>query len=254
MRDTSKKGISAAALAAVLPLALAGCGSASDAGASDHTLTVFAAASLTDTFQTIGAAFEKAHPGTRVKFSFGGSSDLVQQIENGAPADVIASADQATMDRLSAAENGVEFASNSLEIAVPPGNPAKVSGLADLARKDVKTVVCAAPVPCGSATALLEQKAGVRIEPVSEEQSVTDVLGKVESGEADAGIVYVTDVKGAGAKVVGVPIPASTNVTNTDVISVVGSTTQQRLAEQFVDYVATGPGQQVLADAGFAKP
>jgi molybdate transport system substrate-binding protein len=245
----------AAALSAVLPLALAGCGSGGgSASAADHTLTVFAAASLSDTFQTIGADFEKAHPGTTVKLSFGGSSDLVEQIENGAPADVFASADQATMDKLSAAENGVDFAKNSLEIAVPPDNPAKVATLADLDKKGVTTVVCAAPVPCGTATAQLEQKSGVTLAPVSEEQSVTDVLGKVESGEADAGIVYVTDVKGAGNKVTGVPIPASDNVVNTDVISVVGTTTKQKLAEQFVDYVASGPGKEVLADAGFAKP
>jgi len=146
------------------------------------------------------------------------------------------------------------FASNTLEIATPPDNPAGVAGLADLAKPGVKTVVCAAPVPCGAATAKLEQAAGITIKPVSEEQSVTDVLGKVESGEADAGIVYVTDVKAAGTKVHGVPIPEAAKVVNTYPIAAVTGSKASALAEQFVQYVAHGPGQQVLRDAGFARP
>ena len=251
-----KRTALAAALAAVLPLAA--CGSSGDkasGGSGSKTLTVFAAASLTNSFNTIGATFEKAHPGVTVKFSYGGSSDLVTQIQNGAPADVFASADEPNMDKLGdTAVDRVDFASNTLEIATPPDNPAKITGLADLAKPNVKVVVCAAPVPCGSATQKLEQVAGVTLKPVSEEQSVTDVLGKVESGEADAGIVYVTDVKGAGDKVAGVTMSEAGQVVNTYPIAAVKDSKNADLAKEFVDYVATGAGQQTLADAGFAKP
>lgn len=260
----------AAALAAMLPL-LVGCGTGTSTTASTNsgasgsggsggegkaqTLTVFAAASLTSAFQTIGDRFEKAHPGVTVRFSFGGSSDLVEQIQNGAPADVFASADEPNMDKLAgSALDRADFATNTLEIATPPDNPARVTGLADLAAPGVKVVLCAAPVPCGAAAVKLEQAAGVTLRPVSEEQSVTDVLGKVESGEADAGIVYVTDVKAAGAKVHGVPVPEAAKVVNTYPIAAVKGSKAPSLAEQFVQYVATGPGQQVLADAGFARP
>jgi len=247
----------AAALTAVLPLAA--CGSSSNSGGTksggDTTLTVFAAASLTQTFNTIGKEFEKAHPGVTVKFSYGGSSDLVEQIQNGAPADVFASADEPNMDKLGSDATGrVDFASNTLEIAVPPDNPAGITNVGSLTRPGVKTVVCAAPVPCGSAEQQMEKKAGLTLKPVSEEQSVTDVLGKVESGEADAGIVYVTDVKGAGSKVKGVPIDKADQVVNTYPIASLKDSKNATVAKEFVDFVATGAGQQTLADDGFAKP
>jgi molybdate transport system substrate-binding protein len=265
MNQLLKRTAFAAALAAVLPLAA--CGSddnasadsggsgGSGSGSGSTTLTVFAAASLTNSFDTLGKEFEKEHDGVTVKFSYGGSSDLVTQIQNGAPADVFASADEPNMDKLGdAAVDRTDFASNTLEIAVPPDNPAQITNLGGLTRPGVKVVVCAAPVPCGSATQKLEQVAGVTLKPVSEEQSVTDVLGKVESGEADAGIVYVTDVKGAGDKVKGVTISEAGQVVNTYPIAALKDAKNAELAKEFVDFVATGAGQQTLADAGFAKP
>jgi len=239
-----------ALLLALLPTAA--CGSRAAKG---QTLTVFAAASLTDTFTELGKEFEAEHDGVTVRFSFGGSADLVSQIQGGAPADVLASADTTTMGKLGdTAEFPQDFASNTLEIAVPPGNPAGISDLADLAKPGLKLVVCAAEVPCGAATQQVATAAHLSLEPVSEEQSVTDVLGKVESGEADAGLVYVTDVKGAGDKVEGVPFEESTSAVNTYPIATLADAKHQLLAKEFVDFVLGGRGQQVLAAAGFAKP
>ena len=239
--------------------ALTGCGSSVDGGSgSKTTLTVFAAASLTSTFQQIGDRFEDAHPGVRVRFSFGGSSDLVSQIQQGAPADVFASADTANMDLLTKAglQAGAPttFAKNTLEIATPPGNPAHIASFADLARPGAKVVVCAPEVPCGAAAATMETLTGVSLKPVSEEQSVTDVLGKVSSGEADAGIVYVTDVAAAGDKVHGVPFPESGRVVNAYPIAALKDSKHTGLAQEFIDMVTGQTGQAILADAGFAKP
>lgn len=242
---------------ALATLPLAACGSDEGSGGSDdkETLTVFAAASLTDTFTELGKEFEAAHDGVTVKLSFGGSSDLVAQIQSGAPADVFASADEANMDKLGDDATDVhDFASNTLEIAVPPGNPAGIASFADLAKPGVKTVICAPEVPCGAATQTAAKAAGVTLKPVSEEQSVTDVLGKVTSGEADAGVVYVTDVKAAGDKVEGVTFPESASAVNTYPIAEVAGTEHEKLAGEFIDFVLSDTGQQVLADAGFAKP
>ena len=206
-----KRVLAWVAAAAGLMLIATSCGTSTPTSSQSapstptQTLIVFAAASLKSTFTSIGDAFEAAHPGTTVTFSFAGSSDLVTQIQGGAPVDVFASADTKNMDKLTKDNlvdgTPVNFASNTLEIAVPPDNPAKVDSLQDLANPDVKVVVCAPEVPCGSATQTVEKASGVDILPVSEESSVTDVLNKVISGEADAGMVYVTDVKGAGDKV-----------------------------------------------------
>jgi molybdate transport system substrate-binding protein len=221
-------------------------------------ITVFAAASLKATFTEIGAEFEKAHPGTKVTFSFAGSSDLVAQIQQGAPADVFASADTKNMDKATGdsltAGTPVNFASNTLEIAVPPGNPAKITSLADLAKSGVKVVLCAPAVPCGSAAAKVETAAKIDITPVSEEQSVTDVLGKVTAGEADAGLVYVTDVKGAGNKVEGVEFTESSAAVNTYPIATLKASKNAALAHAFLKAVTGEPGQGILATAGFAKP
>jgi molybdate transport system substrate-binding protein len=259
-----------AALALVAASALAGCSSPSStqpltASASPAastapagSITVFAAASLQATFTELGKDFEAANPGTTVAFSFAGSSDLVTQITGGAPADVFASADTKNMDKLTAAKlvsgEPMNFATNVLEIAVPPGNPAKVKSFADLGNASVKTVICAAPVPCGAATAMVEKATGVTIPAVSEEQSVTDVLGKVSSGEADAGVVYVTDVLGAGSKVEGVPFDESSEAANTYPIAAVSGGKSAELSQAFIDYVTGADGQQVLQDAGFGTP
>jgi molybdate transport system substrate-binding protein len=250
---------------------LAGCGvepstpagvastSAPAAGsASGEALTVFAAASLKGTFTTLGQQFEAAHPGTKVTFSFAGSSDLVTQLQQGAPADVFASADTANMAKATAdnlvAGTPVNFATNTLEIAVPPDNPAKITSFADLTRSGVKVVVCAAQVPCGAAAAKIEKATNTVIKPVSEENAVTDVLGKVESGEADAGLVYVTDVQGAADKVKGIAFEESRQAVNTYPIAALTASKNADLAGQFVQLVTGTEGQQVLADAGFAKP
>ncbi len=240
---------------------LSACGSgdnSSSSSADSTTLTVYAASSLTSAFTQIGKDFESSHSGVTVKFSFAGSSDLVAQIQQGAPADVFASADTANMDK-AASDNLVEgtpvnFASNTLEIAVPPDNPAAISSFADLAKPDVKLVICAAEVPCGAAAQQVAKVAHETLSPVSEEQSVTDVLGKVESGEADAGLVYVTDVLAAGDKVTGVTFPESTQVVNTYPIATLSGSQSQDIAKEFVDQVAGADGQKVLSDFGFAKP
>ncbi|MFC8502310.1 molybdate ABC transporter substrate-binding protein [Pedococcus sp. NPDC057267] len=233
-------------------------GAASSGGRLSGTLTVFAAASLKKPFTQIGAQFEKAHPGTRVTFSFAGSSDLVAQIQQGAPADVFASADERNMAKATAdsltAGTPVAFATNTLEIAVPPGNPGRVTSLRDLARPGLKVVVCAPAVPCGGATAKVEAAARVDLKPVSEEQSVTDVLGKVSAGEADAGLVYVTDVKGAGGSVQGVPFAESSAAVNTYPVAALKTSRNPALAAAFVQAVTGELGQSALAAAGFGKP
>ncbi len=254
--------------AALLVLTTAACGGSDDSGGSGDggasaspestTLTVFAASSLTTTFTELGTTFEESHDGVKVTFSFGGSSDLVAQIQQGAPADVFASADTANMDKATADDlvegDPVDFASNTLEIAVPPDNPAGVASLQDLAKAGTKVVVCAPEVPCGAAAQKVEDAASLTLKPVSEEQSVTDVLNKVETGEADAGLVYVTDVKAAGDKVEGVTFPESSSGVNTYPIGALADSENADLAQEFVDLVTGADGQAVLAAAGFAKP
>ncbi|KQV75744.1 molybdate-binding protein [Aeromicrobium sp. Root344] len=248
----------AAALLLLVPLAGCSGGARDQADAPEKTLHVYAAASLQNAFTEIGKRFEDANDGVTVKFTFGGSSDLVAQIEQGAPADVFASADTANMDKAVKARviGGVpqNFASNTLEIVTPPGNPAHIESLRDLTGRSAKVVVCAPEVPCGAAAARVEEAAGLRIKPVSEEQSVTDVLGKVISGEADAGLVYVTDVLGAGAKVHGVTFPESRQAVNTYPIASLRSTHDETLAAGFTDYVVGPEGQSVLSTYGFQKP
>ncbi|WP_404801318.1 molybdate ABC transporter substrate-binding protein [Aeromicrobium wangtongii] len=256
------KGLAAALVAVVLTTTLAACSNDGikdvDGSPAPETLTVFAAASLKGSFTRIGAAFEKQNPEVTVRFSFAGSSDLLAQLQQGAPADVFASADEATMDtaRVAGVLDGDarDFASNTLEIATPPDNPAGIRTLADLASPDVKVVVCAPTVPCGAATEAVEKESGVDIEPVSEEQSVTDVLGKILSGEADAGLVYVTDVKAAGKKVQGVPFGESSEVVNTYPIATVRRSDHAGTAEAFTDFVTGPEGQAILAAAGFGAP
>lgn len=233
-------------------LALTGCSSASSSP-NNETITVFAAASLTDTFTELGKDFEAANPGIDVVFSFAGSADLATQIVEGAPADVFASANEAQMDVVSAesltAVAPVIFATNILTIIVPSDNPADVGSFEDLANADVATVVCAPQVPCGAATVTLEDKFGFDIPAVSEENSVTDVLGKVSSGQADAGIVYVTDVARAGDSVMGIPIEgADAAITTYPIAALAGASVA---AQEFVDYVAGPAAATVFAKAGF---
>lgn len=228
--------------------------SAQPAGAGG-TLTVFAAASLKGSFTALGETFEKQNPGTTVTFNFAGSSDLVTQLTAGAPADVFASADQNNMRKATDAGvisgDPVDFASNTLTIVTAPGNPQGISGLADLTRPDLQVVVCAPQVPCGSATEKLEKSTAVTLAPVSEESSVTDVLNKVQTGQADAGLVYVTDARGAGDKVTAVAVPEASSVVNVYPIATLTAAAQPELATKFVALVTGSDGQKVLSDAGF---
>jgi len=256
---------------AVLSLALiSGCSSSSNqssagsaapstsASAAGGKIIVFAAASLKQTFTDIGNQFKTDNPGSSVEFSFAGSSDLVTQLTQGAPADVFASADNNNMNKAVKAGllagDPVNFASNTLTIAVAPGNPKKIASFKDLTQPGLNVVVCAPQVPCGSATQKVEQDTGVKLNPVSEESSVTDVLNKVETGQADAGLVYVTDAAGAGNKVAAVSFPESASAVNTYPIAVLKESKNQELARKFVDLVTGEAGQRVLTAAGFAKP
>lgn len=219
-------------------------------------ITVLAAASLTESFTTIGKNFEAAHPGTSVVFSFGSSSTLATQVNQGAPADVYASADQRTMQMVTSAGQATDpklFATNTLEIAVPPGNPGKISGLADFADSKKKTVLCAKEVPCGAAAQQVFTLAKINAKPVSYEADVKSALTKVEQNEADAALVYKTDVSSAGNKVQGIAFPQARKVINKYPIVTVKDSRNSAAADAFVAYV-TGPGEQVLQKAGFGAP
>jgi molybdate transport system substrate-binding protein len=219
---------------------------------------VYAAASLTAGFEQLGERFEDSHDDVEVALSFAGSSDLVAQILSGAPADVFASADEPNMDKLTAAGlTGTPpriFATNTVQIATPPENPAGIRSLPDLADPEILLVVCAPVVPCGAATQTAAAAAGVELRPDSEEQSVTDVLGKVSSGEADAGLVYVTDVLAAGDDVLGIALPQEQAVVNRYPITTVADSPRADLAEEFIDLVLSEEGQAVLGRAGFGQP
>ena len=245
-------------LAVALAAGAAGCAAPDGGSGAGKTLTVFAAASLKAPFTALAREFEASHPGTRVALSFAGSADLATQLSQGAPADVFASADRKNMAKVADAAlvEGApsDFASNVLTIAVPPANPANIGSFADLARPGTRLVVCAAQVPCGAAAATIAGLAGVALKPVSEESAVTDVLGKVTSGEADAGLVYVTDVKAAGDKVKGIAFPESAYAVNKYPIAGVRASRNKELAAAFVALVTGSEGQKVLADAGFGRP
>lgn len=261
------KPVFAVLVAGVMAASLGACasgtttpsiGSANPESSASGEITVFAAASLKSTFTQLAKDFEVQHPGSKVTLSFAGSSDLVTQIAQGAPADVFASADAKNMNKLADQDlvdgTATNFATNVLEIAVPPGNPALISSFADLAKPGVKVVTCASQVPCGAATEAVEKAAGTTLRPVSEESSVTDVLGKVTSGEADAGLVYVTDVRSAGDKVKGIPFPESDEAVNTYPIATVGASKNKELAAAFISNITSEAGRKVLRDAGFGTP
>lgn len=247
-------------LGAVAVLA-SGCASASpaaDPAASasadslSGTVEVYAAASLQRSFDEIASAFESAHPGVTVNAVYDGSSTLATQIGEGAPADVFASADEKNMAKVTAqAPDPQLFAGNTLVIAVPKGNRAAVSGLGDLAR--VTTVLCAPEVPCGAASATLLANAGVSVTPASSEQNVTAVLTKVAAGEADAGLVYATDVVGRDDVEAVVPAGADA-VVNRYPIAALADAPNPDAAAAFVAFVLGADGQRVLADAGFRTP
>ncbi len=229
------------------PASLFACGSEPE----DQVLTVFAAASLNEVFVDIAEDFEADHEGVEVKFSFAGSSDLASQLESGAPANVFASANEKQMERAKELDvvkgADVLFASNTLTLVTPSDNPAGITSLTDAAESSL--VICAPQVPCGAATEKMADAAGIELKPVSEENSVTDVLGKVTSGQADAGLVYVTDAIRAGDDVLVVDIPEAESVVNSYSIAAVEA--DDTLAQEFVDFVMSDPSQGKLRDAGF---
>ena len=251
------RAVAAFALAALC----SSCGNSAPASSSPSaprgTITVFAASSLTAAYTAIGKDFERTYPGSMVKLSFGGSSALVAQIQQGAIGDVFASADQPNMQKLVdaalVAGSPTIFAHNRLEIVVAAGNPHHIAGLSDLARSGLVVVLCAPVVPCGHYAAQALQNASVTVKPASQETDVKSVVSKVALGEADAGIVYVTDVKAVGAAVQGVEIPLGQNVVADYPVVVLKDSQNGPLAKAFVAYLL-GAGQPTLTHYGFTGP
>ncbi|WSQ15417.1 molybdate ABC transporter substrate-binding protein [Streptomyces sp. NBC_01231] len=236
-------------------------GSASSASASGKLsgeVTVFAAASLKESFTTLGRQFEKDHPGTKVTFNFGGSDTLAASITSGAPADVFASASPKTMAVVTDAKDATgtpsTFVRNQLEIATLPGNPDKIATLKDLTDTKLKVVLCDKEVPCGAAAQKALDAAKLKLTPVSYEQDVKAALTKVELKEADAAVVYKTDVHAAGDKVRGVDFPESADAINDYPITLLKNSQNPGTAKAFIDLVNSAEGQQVLTEAGFLKP
>ncbi|MEY9964345.1 molybdate transport system substrate-binding protein [Streptacidiphilus sp. MAP12-16] len=221
-------------------------------------LTVFAAASLKNTFTKFGKEFEAAHPGVTVTFNFGGSDTLAASIVSGAPADVFASASLATMTTVTKASDNAaapaNFARNALEIAVVPGNPKNITSLSALAAPGTKVALCAKTVPCGAAAVKALGAANVKVTPVTYEQDVTSALTKVELKEVDAALVYRTDVLGAKGKVVGVDFPAAQQAITTYPIAPLAHGSNSAAAQAFTAFVLSAPAQQELAAAGFQAP
>ena len=267
--------LSVAGLGTAALLTLSACGSSdSDSGGSSEstgssssasadkklsgTVTVFAAASLKESFTTLGKQFEKAHPGTKVTFSFGGSDTLAASITGGAPADVFAAASPKTMktvtDAGDASGDPATFVRNQLEIATLPGNPDKVASLKDLTKSGLKVVLCDKTVPCGAAAQKALDASKLKLTPVSYEQDVKSALTKVELKEADAAVVYKTDVKAAGDKVEGVDFPESADAINDYPIAQLKDAPNSAAAKAFIELVKSADGQKVLTEAGFLKP
>lgn len=271
MRRTSGSIISAIA---VIGFITASCGSDKSDSASATTvttptpdsatsgvkgnITVFAAASLTESFTEIGKAFQTEYPGATLKFSFDASSTLVTQIAQGAPADVFASADNANMKKLiDAGNNGAApqtFAKNSLEIITGAGNPKNITGVSDLADPSLIVVTCGPDVPIGKYSAQVFTNAGVTVTPKSFEQNVKGVVSKVSLGEADAGIVYATDVLAAGSKAVGIVIPANLDVIAEYPVVETKNAANPAGAKAFTDFVLSARGQKILGSYGFTAP
>lgn len=255
-----------AAFAAAAALAVAACGSdgtpqpgASTSGTGvSGAVTVFAAASLTESFTQLGRDFEAANPGVRVTFNFAGSSALATQITQGAPADVFAAASPATMETVvdagDAGGTPVVFVKNQLVIAVPKGNPKGIVTLGNLSEPDLKVALCAEQVPCGAAARKALDAAGVEVTPVTLEQDVKAALQKVKLGEVDAALVYRTDAKAAAADLDGIEFPESAQAINDYPIVVLKNAPNKAAAQAFLAYVQSASGRAVLTQAGFQAP
>ncbi|MFJ8232377.1 molybdate ABC transporter substrate-binding protein [Streptomyces sp. NPDC094448] len=246
--------------AAALLVPLTACGgddSDGDGGSkqSKSALTVLAAASLTDVFKTAGAAYEKAHPGTKVTFSFAGSQELAAQVRQGAPADALVTADTKTMDGLTG-ETGtpVIIARNRLVIAVEEGNPQKVASLKDLTDPGLKVVLAAPEVPVGRYSRQILDAQKLTVKAVSQEPNVRAVLSKVELGEADAGLVYKTDAAGAADKVDAIEIPDAQNAVAQYPAATLKTTENADAAAAFVEWLKGPEAQRILSGAGFQQP
>ena len=256
----SSASSSAPSSAAVSPPAASSAGSSAPASGAtlSGTVKIDAAASLKKTFDVLGAEFEKANPGVKVSLSYDGSSVLATQIIGGAPVDVFASADNKNMAKVTDAKlittTPIEFATNTLQIAVAKGNPKKIDSLKDLTDPGLKVVLCEAAQPCGAAAATALKAADVTVKPVSQEQSVTAVLTKVQSGDADAGLVYKTDVLGSDGKVTGVDFAESAQAVNHYPIAPLDKAPNPAAAKAFIALVTGPTGQKVLAAAGFGPP
>ena len=221
------------------------------------TITVLAAASLTEAFNTLIAQFQQTNPGVTVKVSYGASSALATQINGGAPVDVFASASTKNMQQVidkGGATAGTNFVSNVMEIAVPPSNPANITAVADLAKSGVKVALCQSQVPCGSTALKVFSNAKITVKPVTEEEDVKSTLTKVETNAVDAGVVYVTDVRAAGSKVKGIEIPDAVNASTEYPIAALTKAPNPAAAKAFVDYILSAAGQTVFTADGFAKP
>lgn len=245
------------ALVIGLALALTGCGSGTSTPAAEKngTIIVFAAASLKASFEAIAPDFTAAH-GVDVTFSFLGSQDLVANLVGGAPADVLATADELSMARATEERVVVTstiFAQNTLVLVTPPGNPAGITGF-DSSLDGKKLVICDEAVPCGNATATLAKNLGVTLRPVSQEQKVSDVMSKITTAEGDAGVVYATDAATAGDKVTTVQIKGSDQVVNKYPIALTAEPANAEGGQKFVDYILSEAGQKVLAERGFVAP
>jgi molybdate transport system substrate-binding protein len=256
-RAYPSKGLVAALTCVALAAALTGCSSSTKKQSDEPgagTVTVLAAASLTETFMKIADDFQAAHPKAKVALSFGGSSTLAQQINAGAPADVFASASPTNMGQVKISGQAATFVRNQLVIAVPAGNPKHVATLADLARPGIKVALCAEAVPCGAAAKKALAAGNVRVTPVTQEQDVKAALTKVTLGEVDAALVYRTDAKAAGDKVTGVEFPESAQAVNDYPIAVLAHAPNPTGAAAFVQFVLTPPELAVLTAAGFQEP
>ena len=235
-------------------------GSAAESSPGDDltgTLTVFAAASLTDVFDQLKGTFQDEHPDVDVQINYGPSSGLAQSITQGAPADVFTSANETQMAVVTdagLAGDPTVFTSNVLQIAVPKGNPGNVKGLADFAREDLTLAVCAPEVPCGAAAEQVFESAGIAAKPDTQEEDVRAALTKVELGEVDAALVYATDVAAAGDKVEGIEFPEAEDAINTYPIVVLSEAPNAEAGQAWVDLVLSDEGQKSLTDAGFRTP
>ncbi|MER7966986.1 molybdate ABC transporter substrate-binding protein [Streptomyces ardesiacus] len=260
-------GAGAAALLALSACSSSGedsggkAGASSSAGGPDKlsgTVNVFAAASLTESFTQLGKDFEERHPGTKVVFNFGGSDSLAAGITSGAPADVFASASPRTMkvvtDAGDAAGTPATFVRNRLEIATLPGNPDEVASLADLTGDDLKVVLCDKTVPCGAAAQKALTAADLKLTPVSYEEDVKSALNKVVLKEADAAVVYRTDVRAAGDKVEGVEFPEAADAVNDYPITLLKDAPNAAVGTAFIELVRSAEGRKVLTEAGFTAP